>query len=47
MLQAGRSPVRVLDEVDFFSLLDPSSRIMALGLTEPLTETSTENLHGR
>jgi hypothetical protein len=26
MLQAGRSPVRVPDEVDFFNLLNPSSR---------------------
>jgi hypothetical protein len=44
MLQAGRSPVRVPDEVDFFSLLNPSSRTMALGSTQPLTETSTRNL---
>jgi hypothetical protein len=46
MLQAGRSPVRVLDEVDFFNLSNPSSRTMALGSTQPLTEMSTGNLHG-
>jgi hypothetical protein len=46
MLQAGRSPVRVLDEVDFFNLLDPSSRTMVLGSTQPLTEMSTKNLPG-
>jgi hypothetical protein len=33
MLQAGRSPVRVLDQVDFFNLPDPSSRTMALGFS--------------
>jgi hypothetical protein len=33
MLQAGRSPVRVQDEVDFFNLPNPSSRTIALGLT--------------
>jgi hypothetical protein len=31
MIQAGRSPVRVPDEVDFFNLPNPSSRTMALG----------------
>jgi hypothetical protein len=41
MLQAGRSSVRVLDEVDFFNLPNPSSRSMALGSTQPLTEIST------
>jgi hypothetical protein len=46
MLQAGRSPVRVLDELDFFNLPKPSSRIMALGSTQPLTEMSTRNLSG-
>jgi hypothetical protein len=44
MLQAGRSPVRVSDDVDFINLPNPSSRIMALGLTHPLTEMSTRNL---
>jgi hypothetical protein len=46
MLQAGRSPVRVLDEVDFFNLPNPSSSTMALGSTEPLTEMSTRNFPG-
>jgi hypothetical protein len=46
MLQAGRSPVRVSDEVDFFNLPNPSSRTMALGSTQPLTEMSTRNLPG-
>jgi hypothetical protein len=46
MLQAGRSPVRVPDEVEFFSLLNPSSRTMAMGSTQPLTEMSTRNLPG-
>jgi hypothetical protein len=46
MLQAGRSPVRVSDEVDFFNLPNPSSCTMALGSTEPLTEMSTRNLPG-
>jgi hypothetical protein len=44
MLQAERSPVRVPDEVDFFNLPSPSSRTMALGSTQPLTEVSTRNL---
>jgi hypothetical protein len=46
MLQAGRSPVRFLDEVDFFNLPNPSSSIMVLGSTQPLTEISTRNLSG-
>jgi hypothetical protein len=46
MLQAGRSPVRVPDEVDFFKLPNPSSCTMALGSTQPLTEMSTRNLPG-
>jgi hypothetical protein len=46
MLQDGRSPVRVPDEVNFFNLPNPSSRTMALGLTQPLTEMSTRNLPG-
>jgi hypothetical protein len=46
MLQAGRSPVRVPVEVDFFNLPDPSSRTMALGSTQPLTKMSTRNLPG-
>jgi hypothetical protein len=46
LLQAGRSPVRVPDEVDFFNLTNPSSRTMALGSTQPLTEMRTRNLPG-
>jgi hypothetical protein len=45
-LQARRSPVWVTDDVDFFNLPNPSSRTMALGLTQPLTEMSTRNLPG-
>jgi hypothetical protein len=39
---AGWSP----DEVDFFSLRNPSSRIMDLGSTQSLTEMHTRNLPG-
>jgi hypothetical protein len=46
MLQAGISPVRVLDEVDFFKLPNPSSRTMALGSSQPLTERSTRKFPG-
>jgi hypothetical protein len=46
MLQARRSPVRGPDEVDFFNLPNPSSRTMALGLTQPLTKMSTRNFLG-
>jgi hypothetical protein len=46
MLQAGRSPVRVPDEVDFFNLPNSSSRTVGLGSTQPLTEMSTRNLPG-
>jgi hypothetical protein len=46
VLQAGRSPVRVPDEVDFFNLPNPSSRIMTLGSTQPVTEMSTRNFPG-
>jgi hypothetical protein len=48
MLQAGRSSVRVPDEVDFFffNLPNPSSCTMALGSTQPLTEMSTRNFPG-
>jgi hypothetical protein len=44
MLQAARWSVRVPDEVNFFNLPNPFSRIMALGSTQPLTEMSTRNL---
>jgi hypothetical protein len=47
MLPAGRSPVRVPDEVDFFfQLTNLSSRTMVLGSTQPLTEMSTRNFPG-
>jgi hypothetical protein len=32
--------------LDFFNLLNPSSRTMALGSTQPLTEMSTGILRG-
>jgi hypothetical protein len=48
MLQAGRSWVRVLMWLlEFFNLPNPSSRAMALGFTQLLTEMSTRNLLGR
>jgi hypothetical protein len=43
VLQAGRLPVRVPEEVDFFNLINSSSRTMALG---PQTEMSTMNVPG-
>jgi hypothetical protein len=46
MLQAGTSPFRVLDEMDFFNLPNPSSHSVALGSTQPLTEMSTRNFPG-
>jgi hypothetical protein len=46
MLEAGKSPVRVPDEADFFSFPNPSSRTMVLGSTQCLTEMSTRNLPG-
>jgi hypothetical protein len=46
MLQTGRLPVRVPDEVEFFNLPNPSSLTMALGSTQPVTEMSTRNLPG-
>jgi hypothetical protein len=45
MLQARRSLVRVPDEVDIFQS-NPSSRTMALGSTQPLTEMSIRSLPG-
>jgi hypothetical protein len=38
--------VRVPDEVDIFSLPNPSSGTMTLGSTQSLTETSTRNFPG-
>jgi hypothetical protein len=46
MVQAGRSPVRVPDEVDFFSLPNPSNCTMALGSIQPLTEMSMRKFPG-
>jgi hypothetical protein len=34
------------DKVDIFNLPNPSSRTVALGSTQPLTETSIRNLPG-
>jgi hypothetical protein len=47
VLLAGRSRVRNPDEViGFFNCPNPSSRTLALGSTQPLTEMSTRNLPG-
>jgi hypothetical protein len=46
MLQAGRLPVQVLDEVDFSNLPNPSSSTMAVGSTQHPTKMSTRNLLG-
>jgi hypothetical protein len=47
MLQAGRFLVRFLmRSLDFFNSPNPSSRTMALGSTQPVTEMSTRNLSG-
>jgi hypothetical protein len=46
MVEAGRSPVRVPDEVDSFNIPNSSSRTVALGSTQPLTKMSTRNLPG-
>jgi hypothetical protein len=43
VLQAGRSLVRIPDEMDFFNLPNPSSHTMVLGSTQPLTEMSIRN----
>jgi hypothetical protein len=44
MLQAGRSRVQVpMRSLDFFNRPNPSSRTMALGSTQPLTDMSTGN----
>jgi hypothetical protein len=37
---------RVPDEVDYFDILNLSSRTMALGSNQPVTEMSTRNLPG-
>jgi hypothetical protein len=46
MLQAGRSRDRFPMRWIFFCLRNTSSRTMALGSTQPLTEMSTRNLSG-
>jgi hypothetical protein len=47
MLQTGRSWVFIPEGViGLFNLPNPSSRTMALGSTQPLTEMSTRNLPG-
>jgi hypothetical protein len=47
MLQAGsRGFDSRRSKLDFFNLPEPSSRIMALGSTQPPTEMSTKNLPG-
>jgi hypothetical protein len=46
MLQAGRLPVRVPDEVDFFILPNHSSHTMTQGSTQSVTDMSTRNLPG-
>jgi hypothetical protein len=43
---AGWMPVEVIGPPPPPNLSNPSSRTMALGLTEPLTEMSTRNLPG-
>jgi hypothetical protein len=47
MLQAGRSRDRIPDEVDFFNLPNPSSRTVALGSTQPLTEMGGKGRRAR
>jgi hypothetical protein len=47
MLQAGRLQVQVpMRSLNFFNLPNPSSRNMALGSTQSVTEMSTRNLPG-
>jgi hypothetical protein len=47
MVQSGRSGVPFPERyLHFSNLPHPYSRNIALGLTEPLTETSTRNLPG-
>jgi hypothetical protein len=46
MLQAGRLCVRVPMRSIFLSLSNPSSRIMALGSAQPLTEMSIRSFPG-
>jgi hypothetical protein len=46
MLQAGKWRVGIQMPLDFLNLPNSSIRIMALELTQPLTEMSTKNLPG-
>jgi hypothetical protein len=47
MLQAGKLRARVpMRSLLFYNLSNPSSRVMALGSTQPLIEMSTRNLPG-
>jgi hypothetical protein len=47
MLEAGRSRIRFpMRSLDFFNWSNPSSRTMALGSTQPLTEMSARNIPG-
>jgi hypothetical protein len=47
MLQAGRSRDQIpMTSLHFFNLPNPSSRTMALGSTQSLTEMSTRNILG-
>jgi hypothetical protein len=47
MFQGGRIAVSILDEAtEFLNRPNPSSRTMAPGSTQPLTEMSTRNLPG-
>jgi hypothetical protein len=46
VLQAARSRVRFPMRLNFFSLPNPSSRTVALGSTQPLTEIITRKLLG-
>jgi hypothetical protein len=45
-ISLAKSKISFPDEVEFFNLPNPSSRTMALGSTQPLTEMSTRNLPG-
>jgi hypothetical protein len=48
MLQLEQSRVRVpMRSSNFFSLPNPPSRNMVLGLTQPLTEMSSRKIPGR
>jgi hypothetical protein len=46
MLQARKVAVSIPDVIGFFNWPNPSSRIMAQGSIQPLTEMSTTNLPG-